>query len=100
MEKRLLKYRQMDNKSEGNNVDDQPNIPKDESSIYGNGNIDPCQPASSPRSEERDVNQKREDYLSWSDYFMAVAFLSAMRSKDPSSQVSQLIYKQTSCTDF
>ena len=24
---------------------------------------------------------KREDYLSWDDYFMSVAFLSSMRSK-------------------
>ncbi|XP_077426064.1 deoxycytidylate deaminase isoform X2 [Vanacampus margaritifer] len=31
--------------------------------------------------------KKREDYLEWPDYFMAVAFLSAQRSKDPSSQV-------------
>ena len=30
---------------------------------------------------------KRRDYLEWDDYFMAVAFLSAMRSKDPSTQV-------------
>ncbi|CAI8048731.1 Deoxycytidylate deaminase, partial [Geodia barretti] len=27
--------------------------------------------------------KKRKDYLSWEDYFMAVAFLSAQRSKDP-----------------
>lgn len=26
-------------------------------------------------------------YLSWDDYFMAVAFLSAQRSKDPNKQV-------------
>lgn len=32
--------------------------------------------------------KKREDYLEWPEYFMAVAFLSAQRSKDPSSQVS------------
>ena len=30
---------------------------------------------------------KRQDYLSWDDYFMGVAFLSAMRSKDPRTQV-------------
>jgi len=30
---------------------------------------------------------KRSDYLSWDDYFMAVAFLSAQRSKDPNTQV-------------
>eukprot|EP00128_Syssomonas_multiformis_P017229 Colp12_sorted_trinity150504_noHs@1641 len=35
--------------------------------------------------------KKRDDYLSWSDYFMAVAFLSAQRSKDPNSQVGACI---------
>ena len=27
-------------------------------------------------------------FLSWDDYFMAVAFLSAQRSKDPNKQVT------------
>lgn len=31
--------------------------------------------------------KKRADYLNWDEYFMAVAFLSAQRSKDPHSQV-------------
>ena len=35
--------------------------------------------------------KKREDTLSWDDYFMSVAFLSAMRSKDPSTQVGACI---------
>ncbi|MBN3293237.1 DCTD deaminase, partial [Polypterus senegalus] len=35
--------------------------------------------------------RKREDYLEWPEYFMAVAFLSAQRSKDPSSQVGACI---------
>lgn len=39
----------------------------------------------------RNVDQKREDYLEWPEYFMAVAFLSAMRSKDPVSQVGACI---------
>mgnify|MGYP004564757859 CR=1 FL=1 len=34
---------------------------------------------------------KREDYLSWDDYFMAVALLSSKRSKDPSTQVGACI---------
>lgn len=34
------------------------------------------------------TTRKRDDYLEWPEYFMAVAFLSAQRSKDPSSQVS------------
>ncbi|XP_039264812.1 deoxycytidylate deaminase-like [Styela clava] len=38
-----------------------------------------------------DLNKKREDYISWEDYFMAVAFLSAQRSKDPSTQVGACI---------
>ncbi len=36
---------------------------------------------------EETGSKKREDYIEWNDYFMAVAFLSAMRSKDPVSQV-------------
>ena len=30
---------------------------------------------------------KRENYISWNDYFMGVALLAAKRSKDPNSQV-------------
>ncbi|KAK1346389.1 hypothetical protein QTO34_000245 [Cnephaeus nilssonii] len=35
--------------------------------------------------------KKHEDYLEWPEYFMAVAFLSAQRSKDPNSQVGACI---------
>ena len=50
-------------------------------------------------TEERLDNQmspvehgkKRSDYLEWSEYFMAVSFLSAMRSKDPATQVGACI---------
>ena len=38
-----------------------------------------------------DVNKKRENYISWEEYFMAIAKLSAMRSKDPSTQVGACI---------
>ena len=31
--------------------------------------------------------KKREDYLTWDEYFMGIALLSAKRSKDPSTQV-------------
>ncbi|MBN1517898.1 dCMP deaminase family protein [Candidatus Sumerlaeota bacterium] len=31
--------------------------------------------------------KKRDDYISWNDYFMGVAILAAHRSKDPHSQV-------------
>ena len=34
---------------------------------------------------------KRQEYLSWDEYFMGVAILSAMRSKDPSTQVGACI---------
>ena len=34
---------------------------------------------------------KRQDYLSWDEYFMGIAALSAMRSKDPSTQVGACI---------
>ncbi|MCQ2515353.1 MAG: dCMP deaminase family protein [Saccharofermentans sp.] len=34
---------------------------------------------------------KREDYISWDEYFMGVAKLSALRSKDPSTQVGACI---------
>ena len=37
------------------------------------------------------VDSKREDYLDWNEYFMAVSFLSAMRSKDPATQVGACI---------
>mgnify|MGYP001088420565 FL=1 len=34
---------------------------------------------------------KRQDYISWDEYFMGVAKLAAMRSKDPSTQVGACI---------
>lgn len=34
---------------------------------------------------------KREDYISWDEYFMGVALLSARRSKDPVTQVGACI---------
>ncbi|MBR7072005.1 MAG: dCMP deaminase family protein [Eubacterium sp.] len=34
---------------------------------------------------------KREDYISWDEYFMGLSLLSAMRSKDPSTQVGACI---------
>ena len=37
------------------------------------------------------MNQKRSDYISWDEYFMSIAKLSAMRSKDPSTQVGACI---------
>ena len=37
------------------------------------------------------MDKKREKYLDWDNYFMAIAKLSAMRSKDPSTQVGACI---------
>ncbi len=34
---------------------------------------------------------KRTDYISWDDYFMGIALLSAKRSKDPKTQVGACI---------
>ena len=34
---------------------------------------------------------KRKDYISWQEYFMGMAFLSAQRSKDPSTQVGACV---------
>jgi dCMP deaminase len=37
---------------------------------------------------------KRKDYISWDEYFMGVALLSAKRSKDPSTQVGACIVSE------
>ena len=37
---------------------------------------------------------KREGYLAWDEYFMGLAFLSSMRSKDPSTQVGACIIEK------
>lgn len=34
---------------------------------------------------------KREEYISWDEYFMGVSLLSSMRSKDPNTQVGACI---------
>ncbi|MBQ6733734.1 MAG: dCMP deaminase family protein [Lachnospiraceae bacterium] len=34
---------------------------------------------------------KRDDYISWDEYFMSVAMLTGLRSKDPSTQVGACI---------
>ncbi len=34
---------------------------------------------------------KRKDYISWDEYFMSVALLASMRSKDPNTQVGACI---------
>ncbi|CAI9090835.1 OLC1v1025696C1 [Oldenlandia corymbosa var. corymbosa] len=48
------------------------------------------------KSQPRDPfdPSKRKGYLSWDDYFMAIAFLSAQRSKDPNRQVGACLVSQ------
>lgn len=38
--------------------------------------------------------QKRKDYINWDEYFMGIAALSALRSKDPNSQVGACIVSE------
>ena len=44
---------------------------------------------------KQELNKKRKNYLTWDEYFMSVAKLSAMRSKDPSTQVGACIASNT-----
>lgn len=39
-------------------------------------------------------NKQRTDYLTWDEYFMGIACLSALRSKDPSTQVGACIVSE------
>ena len=41
--------------------------------------------------KEESIMPKREDYISWDEYFMGVSLLASMRSKDPSTQVGACI---------
>ncbi|MCD8364362.1 MAG: dCMP deaminase family protein [Clostridiales bacterium] len=40
------------------------------------------------------MSGKRENYITWDEYFMAVAKLAGMRSKDPNSQVGSCIVSE------
>ena len=40
------------------------------------------------------MSDKRKGYISWDEYFMGVAQLSAMRSKDPNTQVGCCIVSE------
>lgn len=40
------------------------------------------------------MDGKRRDYISWDEYFMGVAKLSGMRSKDPNTQVGACIISE------
>jgi len=40
------------------------------------------------------ISKRIEGVVKWDDYFMAIAFLSSMRSKDPNTQVGSCIVNQ------
>ena len=40
------------------------------------------------------MSKKRQDYITWDEYFMSVAILTGMRSKDPNSQVGACIVSE------
>ncbi len=40
------------------------------------------------------MSDKRADYISWDEYFMGVAYLASLRSKDPNTQVGACIVSQ------
>lgn len=65
-----------------------PNLGKHVSHKQNCGCMSRCEPL--PRIDLTDASP-REGHLSWDDYFMALAFLSAQRSKDPSKQVGACI---------
>lgn len=46
------------------------------------------------KGKGRSMGTKRKDYISWDEYFMGVAILSGMRSKDPNTQVGCCIVSQ------
>lgn len=43
---------------------------------------------------------KRQDYISWDDYFMGIALLAAKRSKDPNTQVGACIVSGNDLSGF
>merc|ERR1712062_574710 len=56
------------------------------------GKTENRQIANAAEGEER--VSKRTDYLDWDEYFLSVAILSSMRSKDPSTQVGACIVNE------
>ncbi|KAI8111759.1 hypothetical protein M9435_004258 [Picochlorum sp. BPE23] len=57
-------------------------------------NSNSCEGGRSGRRADPYDPRPRSDYLSWDDYFMAVAYLSSQRSKDPNKQVGACIVDQ------
>ena len=46
------------------------------------------------KKNTRRYAMKRTDYINWDEYFMGIAMLAAMRSKDPNTQVGACIVSQ------
>ena len=44
--------------------------------------------------QEGSQSNKRQDYISWDEYFMIIAKVSALRSKDPNTQVGACIVNE------
>jgi len=59
------------------------------------GNLDEETIDRIPEKSDKAIKvQKRADVIDWDDYFMSVAYLSALRSKDPSTQVGACIVNE------
>ncbi|KAJ0403024.1 hypothetical protein P43SY_009565 [Pythium insidiosum] len=83
-----------DEQDDGSRADPGQDVPyddQDEGSTEEDQEYAPQQSRQSIASTDSATVTKRQDYISWDDYFMSVAFLSAMRSKDPSTQVGACI---------
>lgn len=46
------------------------------------------------KADKSERTRKRQDYISWDEYFMGVAYLAAQRSKDPNTQVGACIVSE------
>ncbi len=62
-------------------------------------------PSKAGRNNEKDTDNnvdvqsmKRSDYITWNDYFMAVACLASQRSKDPCTQVGKMFLLHHTCS--
>ncbi|XP_065332569.1 deoxycytidylate deaminase isoform X1 [Cloeon dipterum] len=84
LEERKLKIVSMDGTKSCNGSRTHSEITNEQQEVTSKS----CQISS---QEPRDLNSARTDYLHWEDYFMALAFLAAKRSKDPCTQVGACI---------
>jgi len=69
----------------------EPEVDSGVTSEKSGTSLDTSTNSSTSSNSERDINLPRENYLEWDEYFMAIAFLSAQRSKDPATQVGACI---------